>query len=245
MTKGNCITTYNHHYWPVNKLINDNLEQQAQALFKSWFIDFEPFKDEKFKECESGTIPEEWHTIKFESFITPIIQKVMVGDLPEYSVTNEGIKPRSEKYKKQLSNSTSKNKVLKKNNLVFGMSREILNWGIMNDEIGGVSSAYTVYEINEKLVPALYLKYYIKAKSQEFNSLIGVAAREGQSLDKGALYSKEIYTAPIDVWLRFLEINKVVDECITINQKETTELEMVRDFILPKLMSGELKINEI
>jgi type I restriction enzyme S subunit len=54
MTQGNFITTYNPHYWSVNKPINDNLEQQAQALFKSWFVDFEPFKDGKFVDSELG-----------------------------------------------------------------------------------------------------------------------------------------------------------------------------------------------
>jgi type I restriction enzyme S subunit len=37
MTKGNCITTYNHHYWPVNKPINDNLEKSMSTLFDFYF----------------------------------------------------------------------------------------------------------------------------------------------------------------------------------------------------------------
>ena len=44
----------------VNKHINDNLEQQAQALFKSWFVDYEPFKDGEFEESELGMIPKGW-----------------------------------------------------------------------------------------------------------------------------------------------------------------------------------------
>ena len=44
----------------LNKRINDNLEQQAQALFKAWFVDFEPFKGEKFVESQLGMIPEGW-----------------------------------------------------------------------------------------------------------------------------------------------------------------------------------------
>ena len=42
----------------LNRRINENLEQQAQALFKSWFVDFEPFKDGKFVDSELGMIPE-------------------------------------------------------------------------------------------------------------------------------------------------------------------------------------------
>jgi type I restriction enzyme S subunit len=40
--------------------INHNLEQTAQAIFKSWFVDFEPFKDGKFVDSELGRIPEGW-----------------------------------------------------------------------------------------------------------------------------------------------------------------------------------------
>ena len=43
-----------------NRKINENLEQQAQALFKSWFVDFEPFRDQPFVESELGMIPEGW-----------------------------------------------------------------------------------------------------------------------------------------------------------------------------------------
>lgn len=44
----------------LNRRINENLEQQAQALFKSWFVDFEPFKNGKFVDSELGMIPEGW-----------------------------------------------------------------------------------------------------------------------------------------------------------------------------------------
>ncbi len=44
----------------INRKICANLEAQAQALFKHWFIDFAPFKDGKFVESELGMIPEGW-----------------------------------------------------------------------------------------------------------------------------------------------------------------------------------------
>ena len=139
----------------LNRRINDNLEQQAQALFKSWFVDFEPFRDGEFVDSGLGMIPEGWSIICFNDFLTPSSQRTLQENIPEYSVTNTGIIPRDSKFKKQLSKSTSKNKILRKNNLVFGMSREILNWGIMYDEIGSVSSAYNVYIIDDLLVLSL------------------------------------------------------------------------------------------
>jgi type I restriction enzyme S subunit len=44
----------------VNRRINEQLEELAQALFKSWFVDFEPFKDGEFVESELGMIPKGW-----------------------------------------------------------------------------------------------------------------------------------------------------------------------------------------
>ena len=51
----------------VNRRINENLEQQAQALFKSWFVDFEPFKDQPFVESELGMIPQGWRVENLSS----------------------------------------------------------------------------------------------------------------------------------------------------------------------------------
>ena len=58
----------------LNEKINQNLEAQAQAIFKSWFIDFEPFKNGKFIDSELGKIPEGW---KVESIYS--ISEVIYG----------------------------------------------------------------------------------------------------------------------------------------------------------------------
>ena len=229
----------------LNRQINDNLEQQAQAVFKSWFVDFEPFKDGEFVESELGMIPKGWDVLSFKQFIKSSSEKVLVGELREYSVTNNGIIPRDSKFKKQLSQASSKNKVLKKDNLVFGMSREILNWGIMEDEIGGVSSAYHVYVIDKDIISPTYLKQYMKAHISDFNKLIGTAAREGQSLDKGALMQTNVIVPPSMIWVDFSMIyNTLIEEKNKI-ELESRRLAELRDTLLPRLMSGELKVNEI
>ena len=63
----------------LNRRINENLEQQAQALFKSWFVDFEPFKDGQFVDSELGMIPEGWKVVNllniaelYDSFRRPL-----------------------------------------------------------------------------------------------------------------------------------------------------------------------------
>ena len=224
---------------------NHNLEEQAKALFKSWFIDFEPFKDGAFIDSELGLIPEGWKIVGFKSFLTTTNEKAYVEDLPEYSVTNNGIIPREKKFNKTLSKSTSKNKVLRKDNLVFGMSREILNWGIMEDEIGGVSSAYNIYEIDKKIIAPLYLRLFMTARLSYFNDLIGTAAREGQSLDKGALFQKEVYVPPVEIYSSFLNVYmSVIGEQDNIKQ-EVASLIKLRDELLPHLLKGDTYFNLI
>ena len=67
----------------VNRRINENLEQQAQALFKSWFVDFEPFKNGEFVESELGMIPKGWRVGKLGDFV-----QTTSGGTPSRKVDN-------------------------------------------------------------------------------------------------------------------------------------------------------------
>ncbi|NDO56108.1 restriction endonuclease subunit S, partial [Bacteroides acidifaciens] len=60
----------------LNKRINDNLEQQAQALFKAWFVDFEPFKDGEFVDDNFVRRPYGWNVKPLEY----LVEKVKSGD---------------------------------------------------------------------------------------------------------------------------------------------------------------------
>ena len=68
----------------LNRRINENLEQQAQALFKSWFVDFEPFKDGKFVDSELGMIPEGWRV-----GVLADIANITMGQSPKGTSYNE------------------------------------------------------------------------------------------------------------------------------------------------------------
>ena len=229
----------------INKQINDNLEQQAQALYKSWFVDFEPFKDGEFIESELGQIPERWQCIPFNMFVSESKAKTGEIGIKEFSVTNNGIFPRDAKYNKSLSQSSAKNKLITCGDLVFGMSRDILNWGVMREERGGVSSAYSVYNINSEIVNSTYLELFIKSRIYLFSDLIRPAAREGQSIDKSLLLTKVLLLPPQDVLDTFWPLYNSVTNQIRAKTTEIASLGDIRDTLLPKLMSGELKINEI
>ena len=71
----------------LNRRINDNLEQQAQALFKSWFVDFEPFKGGKFVDSELGSTPKELQIV----YIEDIPHNIESGKRPKGGATIEGV----------------------------------------------------------------------------------------------------------------------------------------------------------
>ena len=228
----------------LNNKINANLEEMAQTIFKNWFVDFEPFKDGKFVDSELGMIPEGWKVVVFDNILKVTTTKTGKEGIPEYSVTNTGIHPRDEKFTKNLSKSSAKNKLIRKGNLVFGMSREILNWGIMKEEVGGVSSAYNVYIVDEKIVNTTYLECFIAQRMDYFADLIKPASREGQGVDKALLMKKVICIPPSEVMDVFLEKYNSIMHLTEIRNQENSRLSLLRDTLLPRLMSGEIEIPE-
>ena len=228
----------------LNEAVNHHLDAMAQALFKSWFVDFEPFLDKEFTESEVWSIPKGWKIINFSSFLTSRTEKSNDSSIPMFSVTDNGIFLRSEKFNINLSSIHTKNKIIKKTDIVFGMSREVLNWGIMRSEIGGVSSAYNVFSVDNS-INTKYFESFIKTHPIYFKDLIRPASREGQSVDKGALMEKSIYLPPLSVLEDFYAIEDSLTECIKANVDENRRLATLRDTLLPRLMSGELRVSDI
>ena len=116
------------------------------------------------------------------------------------------------------------------------MSREILNWGVMKDVVGGVSSAYTVYKIDKQIMDEDFLRLYIQHHPEYFKDLIKPAAREGQGIDKKVLASKKIYIPEDTLWIGFKEkINSLVEAQHQL-MNQTDLLANLRDEVLPTLM---------
>jgi type I restriction enzyme M protein len=186
----------------------------SEALFRSWFIDFAfpnddglPYRDSggAMKDTAYGSVPEQWDVIQLGSILQ--IRNEKVGDredVPEYSTTNRGVHLRSENFSKTITNNSAKNKLAYNGDLIFGMSREILNFGVMTDEVGGVSPAYHVYEIDDTKMNPEFLEVYMRLCDSYFLSLIKPGAREGQVLDKNEVQSKLILCPPLDLQNQYM-----------------------------------------
>lgn len=247
----------------LNRRINENLEQQAQALFKSWFVDFEPFKDGKFVDSELGMIPEELiisrigdipHTI--ESGRRPKGGAVLKG-VP--SIGAENIKglgyydySKTKYIPEDFALTTNRGKVYGYELLIYKDGGKP-GYFIPNYTIFGEGFPFDEMYINEHVFRLDFMSkeynvfayFYMQTPyiMNQLNSIGGKAAIPG-------INTKDVESLPI-----FNGDNKKIQEfgnlvlpmitTILRNCRENARLAQLRDTLLPRLMSGELAITDV
>ena len=233
----------------VNKRINDNLEQQAQALFKSWFVDFEPFKDQPFVESELGMIPQGWKVVSLSELMA-----YSGGSQPPAS---EFVEEEREGYVRfvQIRDYASDSHktyipISKKNKLCDIKDIMIARYGASLGRICfGLKGAYNValakvFPKEEYYIE--YLRCYLNTR--DFYEGIN---RKGNRAVQAGFNQSDIQSFriafPLDqnIVRKFNDIcSSYFDERLNIDQ-ESRRLAELRDALLPKLMSGEINVNEI
>ena len=218
-----------------NNKINGNLEAQAQALFKSWFVDFTPFKDQPFVDSELGPIPQGWKVGKADDFY-----KINIGKTP----------PRKEKewFSKNesdnkwisisdmgncglfISNSAEKltNAAIKKFNIsLVPVNTILLSFKLT---IGRVAISDCDLTTNEAIARFIlpdecYLEFsFLMLKLYNYSTL-GSTSSIATAVNSKIIKSMKIV----------MPSQKVLEDFHTITNP-------LRDTLLPKLMSGEIKL---
>ena len=252
-----------------NTRINHNLEEQAQALYKSWFVDFEPFKDGKFVESELGMIPEGWHVGCYDDIISVTVsgdwgKEVESGNYThkvscirgcDFSDVSSGVRGK-----------TPERFILEKN----FKNKRLLDKDIIVEISGGTPTVSTgrICLVSDNLLekysgdlvctnfcrvirPCLgFSSYVFYSWLDKYNSKVMFGYENGTSGIKNFhisdfLEKEPVLIPPQTVIAHFQTIVDVYQAAIQRNGNERMECEMVRDSVLPKLMSGELNINEI
>ena len=247
----------------LNRHINDNLEQQAQALFKSWFVDFEPFLREEFFKSDSlfGDIPVEWHIVAIKDlsvYITDYVangsfaslrENVRLYDNPNYAHFIRNTDLKAESYKMYVD----------KHSYEF-LSKSVLEGGeIIISNVGDVGSVFLCPKLEKPMTLGNniillrpkkdYLTFYLYMlfKGGIGQHLIdGVTGGSAQrKFNKTDFKSIKLMMPPVNILIKFDRIVKPIFSKIEENRDEISRLTSLRDTLLPKLMSGELKINDI
>ena len=253
----------------LNRRINDNLEQQVQALFKAWFVDFEPFKDGEFVDSELGMIPKAWKIKPLEY----LVEKVKSGDWGKDEPTGNYTKKtfcmrgadfpyikEGNKGKMPIRYILEKNfndKSLCDGNVVVEISggsptqstgRIVLVDRAFVADCGNAlicTNFCKSLEIKEDYSMFFYLLwqylYDLRVMFIYENGSNGL-----KNLNVNSLIERESFVIPTkEVVSKF---NSVVSDLLSTKQAngiEVSRLASLRDTLLPKLMSGELKNSEI
>lgn len=228
-----------------NRKICANLEAQAQALFKHWFIDFAPFKDGKFVESELGMIPEGWRVGTFGDVVEQITDKVKDRkDIKVLSPINSGELVLSDEYftKQVYSKSIEKYILVKPLDFAYNPARVNIGSIGMNefDFDGCVSPVYVVF----RCIPEYHFYIDMVRKGAYFKRNVNKLAIGGvrQTLRYEDLSRINLIIPPLSIIRDYNTFHYKIKESVKYLIQENLRLSSLRDTLLPKLMSGEIKV---
>ena len=249
----------------VNRRINDNLEQQAQALFKSWFVDFDPFKDQPFVESELGMIPQGWRVYSMSELVEIIGGYSYKGYELQNSTTamatiknfdrNGGFKING--FKEIIPSSKAKrDQFLKKYDIIIAHTDITQNADIIGNpalilhlgKYDRIIMSMDLVKVKSKCDYITYgLLYSLFADTRFKGHALGyVNGTTVLHLSKKAIPEYKL-ALPQDL-STLKKIGKTIDLLFAkeaIIMEESLRLSELRDSLLPRLMSGELKVNDI
>ena len=228
-----------------NRAINNNLEQQAQAIFKSWFIDFEPFNktmpsdwiigtiDDLAKEVVCGKTPSTKKAEYYGSNIPFITIPDMHGKT--YAVTTE-------RYLSKLGANSQIKKSLPKNSICVSCIGTAGLVTLVAEE------SQTNQQINSIIPKDGFSPYYIYLLMQRLSDTINKLGQSGSTivnLNKSQFGKIQVIIPALSVMIKFDKIVSPMFEKMLQNQMENLKLTSLRDALLPRLMSGELDVSDI
>ena len=228
----------------LNNKINADLEEMAQAIFKNWFVDFEPFKEGKFVDSELGMIPEGWKVGTLED-----IADITMGQSPAGNSLNEnregmifyqGSSDFGFRFPSIRVFTTEPKRLAVVNSVLFSVRAPVGDINVAKEEccIGrGVAS------IKSKSSHDSYLFYTMKSLHKLFDSFDGEGTVFG-SINKKTLSAIQILLPSEGIVEQFNDVASSFDNRIRCLSEESSRLSLLRDTLLPRLMSGELEVPE-
>lgn len=230
----------------LNLDTNKTLEEMANALYKHWFVDFGPFKDGKFVESELGLIPEGWQVKGLDEtaeFLNGLaLQKFPPSGLKDLPV----IKIRE--IKNGITNSTDyannnlpEKYILKDGDIIFSWSGtlELVIWcngpGALNQHL---------FKVTPIQLPAWLIYMYVNQHMENFKSIAANKATTMGHIQRIHLTEAKICFPNKEDLVNADKAISPIYDLIIKNNIENNSLKQTRDYLLPKLISGEILVKE-
>lgn len=215
----------------INSQINKKIEETTQAIFKSWFVDFEPFQSGEFQESEMGRIPKGWN----------------VGKLGEIVEISSGKRPIAKNEKMDMDFSIP----LVGASSIMGYVNDVLyNEPIL--VIGRVGTHGVIQRFISPCWPSdntLVLKskfyefVYEKLKSIDYKSLNRGSTQP--LITQTDIKNVKLVLPSDETMKEFENIVSKIYEKYNSNNNENRTLVNIRDSLLPKLINGEIRVSEV
>lgn len=229
----------------LNRNINENLEQQAQALYHSWFINYEHFGGVKPNDWKDGTIDELGAEIICGK--TPSTKKTEYygGNTPFITIPDMHgcvYNVSTERYLSSAGVASQPKKCLPPNTVCVscigtaGLVTLVSEESQSNQQINSI--------VPQEGISAYYIYLLMKTLSETINKF-GQSGSTIVNLNKTQFGKIQVMIPSKDVMQEFDFLCKPIFETIHSNQKENVKLSKLRDTLLPKLMSGELSISNL
>ena len=220
----------------LNNAINRNLEEQAQAIFKNWFVDFEPF---------GGEMPKDWRVGKLSD-----IADITMGQSPDgksYNENGDGVvfyQGRAEfgrRFPTRRLFTTAPSRMAKKHDALMSVRAPVGDLNIANEDccIGRGLAA-----IHSKDNHQSFVHYTIGALKPKLDMYNGEGTVFG-CINRDSLSNMEVIVPNKEAIKDFEQKVSILDAEIFNRSEENQKLISLRDSLLPKLMSGEIDTGKI
>lgn len=232
----------------LNNKINADLEEMAQAIFKNWFVDFEPFKDGKFVDSELGKIPEGWKVgrlTEIASYMNGLAMQKFPPENNEDSLPVLKIKELGQGFCGTDSDRCSCNI---KDECKIHNGDVIFSWsGTLLVDVwcgGDCGLNQHLFKVTSKDYPKWFYYYWTKHHLQEFIHIAKDKAVTMGHIKRGHLEEALVAIPDNDSMERAHELFEPILSKMISLRLENSRLSLLRDTLLPRLMSGELEVPE-
>ena len=232
----------------LNNKINADLEEMAQAIFKNWFVDFEPFKDGKFVDSELGMIPEGWKVgrlTEIASYMNGLAMQKFPPENDEDSLPVLKIKELGQGFCGPDSDRCSCNI---KDECKVHNGDVIFSWsGTLLVDVwcgGDCGLNQHLFKVTSKEYPKWFYYYWTKHHLQEFIHIAKDKAVTMGHIKRGHLEEALVAIPDNDSMERAHELFEPILSKMISLRLENSSLSLLRNTLLPRLMSGELEVPE-
>ena len=232
----------------LNNKINADLEEMAQAIFKNWFVDFEPFKDGKFVDSELGMIPEGWKVgtlTEIASYMNGLAMQKFPPENDEDSLPVLKIKELGQGFCGTDSDRCSCNI---KDECKIHNGDVIFSWsGTLLVDVwcgGDCGLNQHLFKVTSNDYPKWFYYYWTKHHLQEFIHIAKDKAVTMGHIKRGHLEEALVAIPDNDSMEKAHELFEPILSKMISLRLENSRLSLLRDTLLPRLMSGELEVPE-